>query len=96
MAIQSFSDKTTEAFFIFGKKNRRAGWNPVSKIAKRKLDLLHYAVELSDLKSPPGNQLEALKGSLAGWHSIRINNQWRIIFKWSSVGPSEVKIIDYH
>lgn len=96
MAIQSFLDKTTEVFFVSGKVNRKAGWSRASKVAKRKLDMLHYAFELNDLKSPPGNRLEALKGDLKGFHSIRINDQWRIIFKWSSIGPADVRIVDYH
>ena len=62
----------------------------------RKLDLLNAATNLDDLRAPPGNRLEALKGDLAGFHSIRINSQWRIIFRWTSSGPADVQIIDYH
>ena len=58
--------------------------------------MLHYAHVLADLKSPPGNKLEELKGNLKSKHSIRINDQWRIIFTWTTSGPSEVKITDYH
>ena len=58
--------------------------------------MIHYAHELSDLKSPPGNRLEALKGNLKDFYSIRINDQWRIVFKWSQEGPEEVQILDYH
>jgi proteic killer suppression protein len=57
---------------------------------------LNHAGALGDLASPPGNQLEALKGDLAGRHSIRINDQWRIVFRWSRGGPEEVEITDYH
>lgn len=57
--------------------------------------MLDYAGALDDLSSPPGNRLEALKGSLKGYYSIRINEQWRIVFKWTSEGPSEVDIRDY-
>ena len=57
--------------------------------------MLDYARALDDLSSPPGNRLEALKGSLKGYYSIRINEQWRIVFKWTSEGPSEVDIRDY-
>lgn len=58
--------------------------------------MLDYAETLSDLGSPPGNRLEALKGDLAGFHSIRINDQWRVIFRWSPGGPQDVDIRDYH
>ncbi len=58
--------------------------------------MLDYASKLSDLKSPPNNQLEALKKDLTGFHSIRINAQWRLVFKWTNSGPTEVKIMDYH
>jgi len=58
--------------------------------------MLDYAKALSDLSSPPGNRLEALKGHLKGYHSIRINEQRRIVFRWTSEGPSEVDIRDYH
>ena len=66
------------------------------KVAPRKLDMLNAAHTLSDLNSPPGNRLEALKGDLSGHHSIRINDQWRIIFQWTANGPSNVQIVDYH
>ena len=58
--------------------------------------MLDYAQALSDLAAPPGNRLEALKGNLAGFHSIRINDQWQIIFRWSGSGPADVDIRDYH
>ena len=96
MPIQSFSDKETEKFFITGKISKGIGWTSVSNIAKRKLDMLHYAVKLEDLKAPPGNRLEALKGNLEGYYSIRINDRWRIIFRWGDAGPSEIHIMDYH
>ena len=96
MAIQSFADPYIEAFFITGTIPKRAGWSGVAKVALRKLDMLDYAHQLSDLRSPPGNRLEALKHDLAGFHSIRINDQWRVIFKWTDSGPEEVNIVDYH
>ncbi len=65
------------------------------KIADRKLQYLNAALKLQDLKSPPGNRLEMLQGNLKGYYSIRINSQWRIIFKWKD-GADEVQIIDYH
>ena len=58
--------------------------------------MLDYAHQLDDLRAPPGNRLEALKGSLAGFHSIRINDQWRVIFRWTDAGPTEVDVVDYH
>ena len=67
-----------------------------AKIARRKLIQLNNANDLGDLVVPPGNRFEALKGNLAGRYSIRINNQWRIVFRWTSVGPEEVEIRDYH
>ena len=96
MAIQSFSDKATEEFFISGRLKPRAGWRSVRRIVKRKLDMLHYAARLGDLRSPPGNRLEALKGTLGGYHSIRINDQWRIVFSWTDAGPTRVRVVDYH
>jgi proteic killer suppression protein len=68
----------------------------VAGVAARKLDLLDFAETLSDLASPPGNRLEALRGDHAGFHSIRINDQWRVLFRWTDAGPSRVDIVDYH
>jgi proteic killer suppression protein len=96
MAIQSFADASTEKFFITGKVNPKTGWVNVQNVAKRKLDMLHYATKLFELKSPPNNHLEELKRDLVGLHSIRINKQWRIVFKWTDAGPTEVRIEDYH
>lgn len=67
-----------------------------SRIAARKLDLLDYARDLRDLLAPPGNRLEALRGEWAGFHSIRINDQWRLVFRWTDQGPEDVDIVDYH
>jgi len=58
--------------------------------------MLDYAHDLKDLRSPPGNKLEALKGSLVGYHSIRINDQWRVVFRWTDNGPTDVDILNYH
>jgi toxin HigB-1 len=63
--------------------------------AQRKLQYLNAAVLLTDLRSPPGNRLETLRGILRGYYSIRINDQWRIVFRWEG-GPKEVEIVDYH
>jgi proteic killer suppression protein len=68
----------------------------VAKVARRKLVMVNNAGVLEDLKSPPGNRLEALRGELEGRHSIRINDQWRIVFRWTANGPDEVEIVDYH
>jgi proteic killer suppression protein len=91
--ILSFSDHDTEELFRT-EKNRR--FSQISRIAARKLTALHSAEALSDLLVPPGNRLEALKGKGSGWHSIRINDQWRIIFRWTEKGTSDVAIADYH
>ena len=69
---------------------------PIGKLARRKLDMLDYAETLGDLRAPPGNRLEALKGDPQGQHSIRINDQWRICFIWRADGAHEVEIVDYH
>lgn len=68
----------------------------LAKVARRKLIMVNSATVLADLKVPPGNQLEALKGDLAGKHSIRINNQWRVVFRWTLAGPEDVEIMNYH
>jgi proteic killer suppression protein len=68
----------------------------LAKVARRKLVQLDNAETLTDLAVPPGNRLEALKGNLAGRHSMRVNDQWRIVFRWSAAGPEEVEIVDYH
>ena len=96
MAIQSFADKATERYYLTGHSTRGTGWDSVGSIVMRKLDMLNYAFRLSDLRSPPGNRLEALKGALKGSYSIRVNDQWRIVFKWTQQGPSRVRITDYH
>lgn len=96
MAIQSFASQDVERFFRDGRTPRRAGWARISKNAARKLDMLDYAGALTDLNSPPGNRLEALEGDLRGLHSIRVNDQWRIVFRWTASGPAEVDVRDYH
>jgi proteic killer suppression protein len=72
------------------------GWVSVREVAKRKLDMLHYAVALSDLRSPPGNRLEALRGRLRGLHGVQINDQSRVVFEWTAEGPPRVKVTNYH
>ncbi len=70
--------------------------NDVLRIAVRKLAMLNAANELDDLKSPPGNRLEPLKGDRLGQHSIRINDKWRFCFVWTPNGPEDVEMVDYH
>jgi proteic killer suppression protein len=91
--IKGFRDKDTET--LFGAKVSKRFSN-IANVAKRKLDYLDAAHVLSDLRLPPGNHLEALKGDRAGQHSIRINGQWRICFIWTENGPADVEIVDYH
>jgi toxin HigB-1 len=67
-----------------------------ASVARRKLVMLNNAGKLQDLALPPGNRLEALKGRRSGYHSIRINDQWRIVFRWTDAGPEKVEITDYH
>lgn len=93
MAIQSFADRDTEALFRTGRQPR---YGAMARVALRKLDYLSAAGALNDLRSPPGNRLEVLKGDRAGQHSIRINDQWRICFVWADAGPTKVEICDYH
>lgn len=68
----------------------------VFRMAERRMQAIANAAELDDLRSPPGNRLEALKGNREGQHSIRINNQWRICFRWTEAGAEDVEIVDYH
>jgi proteic killer suppression protein len=96
VAIRSFARTEIEGFFLDGRVPRRAGWAGVAAIAARKLDMVHYAHVLSDLRVPPGNRLEALRGDLAGYHSVRVNDQWRVVFRWTEQGPEDVDIVDYH
>jgi proteic killer suppression protein len=96
VAIQSFANPVIERFFSEGWLSKNVGWANVARVAARKLDMLDYAAVLTDLASPPGNRLEVLKGKLAGRHSIRINDQWRVVFRWTDSGPAEVDIRDYH
>jgi proteic killer suppression protein len=96
MAIQSFADAEVETFFVGGSAPRKAGWSGIAKVVMRKLDMLDYAQQLEDLRSPPGNRLEPLKGNLTGFHSIRVNDQWRVIFRWTDAGSTEVDVVDYH
>ncbi len=95
--IASFGDKATEDIY-HGRRTNRARRFPESVLgaACRKLDMIEYAHALQDLRMPPGNRLEALKGTLAGFHSIRVNNQWRVIVRWEEGAAHHVSITDYH
>jgi proteic killer suppression protein len=92
--IQSFKDEDTAKLFQ-ARKSRR--WQSIQAVALRKLDMIHAAALLADLRVPPGNRLEALSGDRKGQHSIRINDQYRICFVWNiNDGVHEVEIVDYH
>ena len=91
--IVDFKCKDTQTLFSTGKTRR---WSAIKNVAERKLLLLENATTLEDLKTPPGNRLEALSGDREGQHSIRINAQWRLCFIWTEQGASGVEIIDYH
>ena len=93
MSIRNFKCKDTQALFE-GKRVRR--WVNIERPASRKLALLDWSAILDDLKVPPGNFLEALKGDRKGQHSIRINQQWRVCFVWTEEGAMNVEIVDYH
>jgi proteic killer suppression protein len=91
--IRTFHDKQTEALFSDQAVPR---FGNIERVARRKLLYLDQARVLGDLKVPPGNRLEALKGPRKGQHSIRINDQWRICFKWHEGDALDVEIVDYH
>ena len=91
--IRSFKDRETQRFF---EGRRVAAFRGFANQAARRLTLLDSAETLGDLAALPSNRLEALRGGRAGQHSIRINAQWRICFRWTDDGPSDVEIVDYH
>lgn len=95
--IKSFNDKATHDLFhgLSSAKVRKLP-TQIKEPAIIKLDILNAATSLDDLRSPPGNRLEALLGEFQGFHSIRINTQWRIIFRWLDGQAHDVQIIDYH
>lgn len=98
MGIVSFADRGTEDLFEGEdtRKARRACPESLWSVAHRKLDLLNSATRLSDLGFPPNSHLESLKGDRVGRHSIRINQQYRLCFRWTDNGPADVEIVDYH
>jgi proteic killer suppression protein len=91
--IKSFAEKETRRLFETGTSRR---WNSIARVAVRKLVQIDSVTTLDELNVPPGNRLEALKGGRAGLHCIRINDQWRICFRWESDGVYDVEIVDYH
>ena len=93
MTIRSFRCADTQALYEGASPKR---FRNIESVAQRKLQMLDDAVELKDLRSPPGNRLEALHGDRADQYSIRINDQWRVCFVWTSAGPDCVEIVDYH
>ena len=95
--IASFGDQATSDLFhgISSARMRRLP-SQIREPALYKLDILNAAQSLDDLRSPPGNRLEALRGDYAGRHSIRINRQWRLVFRWQESHAHEVSIVDYH
>jgi proteic killer suppression protein len=96
MAICSFGDPAT-ADLYHGRNTSRARRFPqnIVNVVLRKMDVINAAHQLDDLRSPPGNRLETLKGDLNGYHSIRVNDQWRITFRWNA-GAYDVSLVDYH
>jgi proteic killer suppression protein len=98
VGIVSFADQGTEDIFegVESRKARRTCPEELWRVARRKLDQLNAITRLSDLRLPPSNRLEALKRDRAGQHSVRINDQYRVCFRWTDSGPGEVEIADYH
>jgi proteic killer suppression protein len=91
--IQSFADDDTEAVYLTGSSRR---WSNIARVAARRLEALDFATAVEDLRDPPGNRLEKLKGDWEGFWSIRINDQYRICFRWDGKDAWNVEIIDYH
>ena len=95
--IVSFGDDSTEDLYHGRITNRVRRFPPVIiRTALRKLDMLNAADRMNDLREPPGNRLETLKGDFEGYHSIRVNDQWRVIFLWKDNNAYRVSIVDYH
>lgn len=92
--LRSFRDKDTTA--VWARQRVRKLDDNLQRVALRKLTILDAAESLDDLRVPPGNRLEKLKGDRVGQHSIRINDQWRICFRWTGAGPEDAETTDYH
>ncbi len=92
--IRNFASRATER--LFNDDICPSQWRDFKAVAVRKLDMIDAATKVEDLRSPPGNRLEGLKGDRKGQWSIRINRQWRICFRWTTEGPADVEIVDYH
>ena len=91
--IQSFADPETRTVFLTGKSRR---WASLARVAVRRLQALDFAADIEDLRQPPGNWLEKLSGDRQGQWSIRINEQFRVCFRWDGVDAWEAEIVDYH
>lgn len=92
--LRSFADKNTER--VWRREHSKKLDQNTQRAALRKLLILDAAEALDDLMVPPGNRLEKLRGDRAGQHSVRVNQQWRICFRWTPAGPEDVEIVDYH
>ena len=95
--ISSFGDTPTQDLYnrVSSKVSRKIPPD-IQNVAIRKLDRVNHAHELRDLKVPPGNRLEPLHGDLEGYHSVRVNDQWRVVFRWEGTNAYEVRLMDYH
>ncbi len=97
LEIISYGSKETQGFDLEDKIGKRCHWRSLASVARRKLDILINGISVDDFRAPPGNQFEWLKGNLKGFASIRVNEQWRIIFKINKKNQLEnVEIVDYH
>ena len=95
--IESFGSRLAEDLFFDRRSRKTRAFPPeLLRVARRKVLYLHDAAELDDLRVPPGNRLEPLKGRWKGYHSIRINDQWRLVFRWEQGHARDVTVVDYH
>jgi proteic killer suppression protein len=95
--IESFGNRLAEDLFFDRRSRETRAFPPqLMRVARRKVLYLHDAAEIEDLRAPPGNRLELLKGRWKGYHSIRINDQWRLVFRWEQGHAQDVTVVDYH
>ena len=95
--IESFGNRLAEDLFFDRRSRATKSFPPdLLRAARRKRLYLHDAAEWADLRIPPGNRLEALRGNFSGFHSIRVNDQWRVVFRWQSGQAFDVSVVDYH